>query len=61
MIRSTDFEGLFILSDDLNGDTAYDVFAGGRDADFTLDADGFTVDAGDVNMNNIDYRYFAWA
>jgi hypothetical protein len=61
MIRSTDFESVFLISDDLIGDTVYDVLAGSRDAGFSLDADGFSVDAGDVNLNNIDYRYFAWA
>ncbi len=61
LVRAIDGAGVFLLDDNLFPDTAYKIDGPARDAAFTLDADGFTVDAGDVNRSGESYRYFAWA
>jgi len=60
MIRAVDGAGAFVLIDDLSPKTALNLNDGNRGGGFSLDSDGFTVDAGDVNRSGEDYRYFAW-
>jgi hypothetical protein len=60
MIRAIDAAGAFVLVDDLSPKTALNLNNGNRGSGFSLDADGFTVDSGDCNVNTETYRYFAW-
>lgn len=60
LIRSVDGDGVFLLSDVMAPDTAVRLDTQALDATFSMDADGFTVDSGDVNVSGDDYRYWAW-
>jgi len=60
LVRSVDDQHVFLLSEELIPDTAANLTNGDRDAAFTLDTDGFTVDTGNMNASGDQYRYFAW-
>jgi len=62
MIRSLDGLGLSVLAAGLSPQTAFVLGdTGNRDAAFTLDADGFTVNGNDeINRSGESFRYFAW-
>jgi len=60
LVRSADDQHVFLLSEELIPDTAANLTNGDRDAAFTLDTDGFTVDSGNMNASGDQYRYFAW-
>jgi len=62
MIRSLDGTGLSVLAAGLSPQTAFVLGdTGNRDAAFTLDADGFTVNGSDeINRSGESFRYFAW-
>jgi len=61
IVRSLDGTGISVLHGDLSPLTAFNIFTGTRDAAFTLDADGFTVNgSGAINRSGESFRYFAW-
>ncbi|RIA56755.1 DUF7483 domain-containing protein [Dichotomicrobium thermohalophilum] len=61
LIRAVDGDGVFIIHENMFPDEAIRLDDPGRDASFTMDADGFTVDTGQANRSGDVYRYFAWA
>jgi len=61
LVRAIDGAGVFVLSDVMTPDTAVRLDTVAVDATFSMDADGFTVNSGQVNRSGDDYRYWAWA